>query len=416
MEPGDKTISVLDAQTPKRLKLMPDGTYAEVVAVQFTMDATEHAAEHDALGVNAGFSKLGAAIRAYQAGYRTRPPVIFGIGDSNFTGEGAGTSGAAMLGGAFANSPMQQTATLLGSLRGLPVKKTAVFGEGNSGNNSIAVSAYDPRLTLGTNWSRFASANTIGGRLLQSTDNSDYLTINFGEAVSNIELYYPTILSGDGPASSVGVYSSNNTLLGTFTNLAGSYSIGALKIAASLPDGIVKIKGITAGIVYVAGVIAYPTNSIIIAQGTWSGSKVSDYASTALPMYGVGFLDLIQPDLTVIALTINDIIAGTSASAYNTSLSAIVAKAALTGDVILMTGAPGASANFTANNTWLTLEQEMQKVAQVYGCETISMHKEFASSAAIVAAGMSYNTTPHLNAAGYAKTAQILASRIRSLV
>lgn len=51
METGDKTISVRDANTQKRLKLMPDGTFAEVVTVLFTMDPSEHAQEHAEMGV-----------------------------------------------------------------------------------------------------------------------------------------------------------------------------------------------------------------------------------------------------------------------------------------------------------------------------------------------------------------------------
>jgi len=50
MEAGDKTISIKDAITQKRLKLMKDGTYAEVVSVLFTMDQSEHEAEHRDLG------------------------------------------------------------------------------------------------------------------------------------------------------------------------------------------------------------------------------------------------------------------------------------------------------------------------------------------------------------------------------
>jgi hypothetical protein len=46
MEAGDKTITIRDDNTKKRLKLMPDGTHAEVVAVLYTMDPSEHVQEH----------------------------------------------------------------------------------------------------------------------------------------------------------------------------------------------------------------------------------------------------------------------------------------------------------------------------------------------------------------------------------
>lgn len=432
MEAGDKTIAIRDAGTMKRLKLMRDGTYAEVVTLEMTMDPSEHVQEHADLaasganlanhmqehagmGVNPGTSKLGAAIRAYQNGYRTRPPVIFMMGDSNMTGEGGGTSGARMMNGAFANSVPQKVADYLSSIKGIPVKKSATFGDGNSGIVGVALNDYDPRITVSGGWNRSANTGTIGGRYIETSDTTGQLVYSLGAGITDIEIYYP-IVSAQG-STSVGVYNSADTQLGIINMATAAASIGVLKINSStIADGVIKFKNLASGKAWIAGVLAYGPNQIIVAQGTWSGSKVSDYATLTSPYLGCGFLDLIQPDLTVVSEIINDINAGTTASAYNASLSTIASKAALYGDVVLMTSAPGGGANYTANQGWLNLEQEMQKVAGVYGCETLSMHKEFVSNAAIIAAGFSYDTVPHLTSVGYAKVANILAQKIRSMI
>lgn len=61
MEAGDKTIAIRDAGTMKRLKLMRDGTYAEVVTLEMTLDPSEHIQEHLDLA-NSGANRAAHAL------------------------------------------------------------------------------------------------------------------------------------------------------------------------------------------------------------------------------------------------------------------------------------------------------------------------------------------------------------------
>lgn len=361
-------------------------------------------------------SKLKSSIYAFNQGYRTRPPIILGIGDSNFTGEGAGTGGTANLNNAFAVSPMQQTITALGgTLGGLPVRNTMWFGEGNITANSVAVNAYDPRVTLGTGATIAATANTTGGRFIDLAVGSDFVTFNFGSALTNVEFHYRT----DGVSSAaVGIYASDNTLIAT-ANQSPANSVAVTSASsAKFADGIVKIRNDGAAVGNIAGIIAWNSaeKSIIMGQATWSASKAADYAVVTSPWNGSGFLNTIKPEVCIVALTINDINATTAFATYGTSLAVTTSLAAAYGDLIAVTGAPGGGASYTTTLQHYLIQREVLKQAALYDGGFISMHSVFGSYAAANAAGLMFNNIPHMTAAGYAVQATQFAAALRSLV
>lgn len=351
--------------------------------------------------------RLGSAIAARKAGLRTRPPIIMGIGDSNFTGEGAGTGGTALLNGGFAASPMQKILSHLTELGGLPLRNTAFFGEGNSGNNAIPVGLYDTRITLGTGWDRDASTGPIGGRFIDGQIGSGFLTVNFGSPLDTVEVHYPTNTT---LSAALGVYASDDTLIGTI-NQSGALGISSQQFTSSkFADGIVKFKNDGAALALISGCICWLSTekAVIVCQGTWSAATAATYAATTNPWTGLGHMSRIQPDCTIVALTINDINAGTVAATYGTNLATVLAVPALWGDVIVATGAPCNATNWTANSTWRTLEREAIKAGALYGAPFVSMHNEFGSWATANAQGYFYNNL-HMSAAGYSKQAQIFA-------
>ena len=75
MEAGDKTIAIRDAGTMKRLKLMRDGTYAEVVTLEMTIDPSEHIQEHLDLA-NAGTNLLAHALEHAGLGVGPVPGIV----------------------------------------------------------------------------------------------------------------------------------------------------------------------------------------------------------------------------------------------------------------------------------------------------------------------------------------------------
>ena len=83
---------------------------------------------------------------------------------------------------------------------------------------------------------------------------------------------------------------------------------------------------------------------IAVFNGSRSGWKASDATGAAggggpenSPLQVV---DQLQPDLTIICLTINDWANAVSVSSWQTSMQTLITKAKATGDVILMSGVP----------------------------------------------------------------------------
>lgn len=363
------------------------------------------------LGGATAQTSLASAIAAYKAGLRSRPPLILGIGDSNFTGEGAGTGTGTVpkLTGAFANSPVQQIKNYLPTLQGLRVINTAFFGEGNSSNNATPVAEYDPRLTLGSGWTPSGSAQVIGGRFFETATTAGDLTINFGERVDVVEVFYLVSATG---STTVNVKSSDNTVRGTFScnNASSGYSYVTVTNSA-FNDGIVKITNGAANSAYILGVIAYPTNEqvVVLAQSSCSSAKTADYAATT-GYAGLQPLWVIKPDFMLIQLTINDINGGTVIGTYATNWTTILDLASKFGDVVLATGGIGGGTNYT-NGTYRTYETQLYKSAGAYGYPVINMHRRFVSWAASNAEGYEYDNN-HRTAAGYAVQAQIFANAI----
>lgn len=193
MEPGDKTITVLDAQTPKRLKLMPDGTYAEVVVVQFTMDATEHAAEHRTLAA-AGTLITNAELSAQLAGLggvsrpATYAAITRGVAFKTQPREAAPTF-------ALNLSALASSQTVLAISAGVLNKKFG-FSGCNPANLAIRASAYPQyNVVMAVN----ASADTVGATRFSTSfyyiGAGTFDIIRYGDA-SGVDVFVDDVYAG----------------------------------------------------------------------------------------------------------------------------------------------------------------------------------------------------------------------------
>lgn len=351
---------------------------------------------------NSKKNKLYSALRAFIEGLTTRPPVILAIGDSNFAAYGAGDGGTAA-NNAQSKSPANQILSFISSVNGATLINSGFFGDGNLlVNNSIPIATYDPRQNLGTSWTQHPTNYGLGSKFyIQPTGNSDYFTFASGLIGNDtFEIHYPVF---GGLSASVGVYASDNTLIGSFNNTVGSGGLGVSTFTSPkfAIDGIVKIRNNGGGDGLMFGGFFYSSTQkqIVVIQAPRAGGKVADFSTSSTSWDGVNLLKTLKPSLTYVCLTINDIVAGTTASAYNSALDTIVAAASLTGDVTLMTGVMSNTANWV-NGNYQVLEQQMDLVAAKYNADTISMHNEFGSYATAAAAGYMYDIL-HCVAKGY---------------
>jgi lysophospholipase L1-like esterase len=135
------------------------------------------------------------------------------------------------------------------------------------------------------------------------------------------------------------------TIGGTGTNAFDGIAVDA----GSLGDHTLRLRRV-AGNVWIDGVIASKSTATRVHVINWgaSGTVAFNHAVTTSPWSPAAALATIAPDLTIINLTINDGQAATAvgplgvSTAYLTSLQTIVTQAKISGDVLLMTGAPSA--------------------------------------------------------------------------
>lgn len=362
-------------------------------------------------------SAFRSAIAAYTRGLRTRPIILAGIGDSNFTGEGAGdgTGTVPKLTNSFGKGPIEKISTWAPTLGGLVLRNTSWFGEGNSNNNAVPVSEYNPRITLGTGWARTTGSTQFalgGSHMVGSPASAGYFQYNFGSPVTDVEIY---MVVNPTNSASVGIYNSSDTLL-TSLNTNGTAATGVFQVTAALTDGIIKVKNNGAANCYIAGMIAWNSaeKSIIVTRHSFSGATAGTFNNTTNVWDGMGYYPLIKPDLSIVALFINDVLAPTSRSTFNTNLSYIADFVVRYGDLIVSTGGNGTNAGWT-NGTSVGIEAEAKKVAGLYNALFISMQKEWSTWAATNALGWEYDGN-HRSAAGYLDQARVYANALMSMI
>lgn len=351
---------------------------------------------------------LAAAVRAYLSGVRSRPPIMFGIGDSNFGGNGAGLGGGTVgkWQAAYNRGPFMQLKALYPTLMGLRVIDTAVFGEANCTSDSEPVSEYDPRVTLSGGWGVSGTPLAIGGRWFETSSTTGELRVAFGQRIDVVEVYFVTV---SGASADIKVQSSDGTIIGAFSCAGASGVSKATFTSAKFNDGIVRIKNNAGGSAFVAGVIAYPTNEpvLILAQGAWAGGTVGNYASTANPWEGAAFHPIIKPDYTLVQLTINDINYNTTVATYGTNLTSLLTTLTRSGDVVFSTGGIGNDVNYLNGNADLII-QKARQVCSSFSVPFINLHTRFDKWTSSNALGYEYDWN-HRTYAGYTEQAKIFA-------
>lgn len=307
-------------------------------------------------GSNLQLVKWKAAVANMRAGLRRAKLMV--ISDSTGTGRGAG-GGGSFLTGAYAKAWPARMASFL-TESGFKVYDQSLWTDQNS--TDIAYGLYDTRLTLGSGWD--FSADTLGGSMLRFQTGSASTTSFVPEAAfDKIEIYY--YRSGDG----------------TFTvNVDGGASLGTIDCGSPNDDTIQKttltcaLGTHTINLVaandarfFILGIVTY--NSAVpgvdLIRACRSGAKISNFVEVAQPFNALNVLPQIDPDLTIIALSINDCEDGTNTATYRSNLADLIETCQEAGDVILMTGPPQ-NTTAGANNTILNYTDQLEDLAREY--------------------------------------------------
>lgn len=344
--------------------------------------------------LEAWLPKWGAARANVLAGVSNAKLLM--VGDSTFAGTCAQPSNVNVAPFTFpAQLALQLTAN------GLNASWQSRWSDNNFTASGPGLAITDSRVTMGA-W--IGGGNTtLGGALLQATATGSPFTFTPTTSVDSFDVYYPAN-SGQGT-----ITLSINGGSGTAVSENGTFAMNKVTKTGTLGAGTLTIQQSVAS-VFMTGIIAYNSavkEVSVINAG--SGSAVAGtFTTNTFPFSALNVIGFLAPDLTIIDLTINDAAPPTALSTYQANLQTIITEAKISGDVILLGGVPSVSTYATiANQT--AINNMAAALAAKNSINYISMIDLWGSSAAIITASYGCGDGIHLNQAGYAAEAALIA-------
>ena len=276
-----------------------------------------------------------AAIEAYNAGLRTRPPTALFIGDS--TTMGAGTNGTLTTGDIHATSFPSKLGPIL-TARGLPARQSSFVGCNRQANT---VASNDARWSWGAGWGPLL--NTMGGMFLRNNTTTNALSFTPAQVFDSLEIY-------------VGTANFNwNVDGGTNTTTTAAPSNAPFRRSYTVARGVHTINIMrNSGDNYVQGIHTWDATAkeiSILPAGIYGsvigthGSSSAWSAALSIPQWA--------PDLVVVSLVINDTAGGTTLASYESSYRVLIEAALNAGaDVLLLTSPPWTLSNFSLSENY----------------------------------------------------------------
>lgn len=300
-------------------------------------------------------NKYAAGVAAVNAG--TRNAQVLASGDST-------TFGYSVL----------KTQSYPSVLAGLISKMNAagsMFGDGNVGISTFPVD--DTRISVGSGW--FSSATmTLGGQFLQcDSPDTGTLSIAVPTATDTYDVYYQT-------GSGFGTFTldvGGGVLATVNCNAAGGLSKQTVTFTAG--TNTLNIKRTTGGSVFIAEVYGYKSTvkEISVLNAGNSGRKAGDFVATTNAWDSGSRIAAIAPDLSIIMIGINDWVAGTNVSTYQSQVQTQVINCLASGDVILMSPAPSFPSSAPPYVTQAQYVAAINAVSVAQGCGFIDIWNLF---------------------------------------
>jgi lysophospholipase L1-like esterase len=337
---------------------------------------------------------------------KVRPANLLFIGDSITAGQGSG-SGTLNGVGAMSNGYATQVTKMVNN-RHMTATKGTFIGD-QFFNLVVPYGQYDTRITLGS-WTEtyiasmggncFTAASAAGGPLTFTPTMPNGDPMKFDSFV----VYY---LSGAGGGTfNVQVDALTPLVL---SNVGGSAALvsATQTIAGTLASHTLNFNWLTAS-AYIIGAACWNSADpgIVVYQDGICGSIIAEVAKTTGFQHSMT-IPQVAPDLTIINMTGNDTIAGTSISAYQASLQAVVNTCLATGDVVLVVEQVLNQANYI-NGYGDQIAAANYAVAAASNINVIDVRNYFGSTwVAANAAGYMYDNN-HPSPLGHATMADMV--------
>lgn len=319
-------------------------------------------------------------------------------------GSGTGTDGGT---GAFKSSYVSQIINSLYGVFGNPISQEYFLG---AVGVAAGYSAYQPKVSVGNNWTVTSSVQVINGWWETTTASSNTIDFQTSTEVDSFSVYYINITSTaqiqpqvDGSAAGYSVatsVASNNIGRADYT-ISGNLSPHKISI------------GTTAGSVgkfYLLGVVAWnsqATNVQFINLGV-NGSKISDADYSGAGFNTANLLVNLNPSLTILMDTVNDTVSQTSVPAYIASLTSYYNRIKSFSDLIILYNTPCNQTGFT-NGYADQLATAIQAFASANSLNAYDMRNLLGKDwAAMNAAGLAFDAN-HPNANAYSIVSNAIA-------
>lgn len=306
----------------------------------------------------AGLTNWRAAVAAANAGTGPRKTLLV-VGDSTTMGQGSGTGGSGNLNGAYPNDWVSGLATKLKAK--VPTCFNTVL---NSQASAIAYPTYDPRVTLGANWTN--TQGSFAGTMFKYTTGAvNNFTFTPTDAFDTI-IVTAVQINGNGTAT---INVDGGSSLGTISFSNAPQRL--FKYTFTVPKGThtINIVPNNDATFFLPMVQTYDstTPAIDIVQAGSAGATAQTFVPSTNVWDPLNFLKFIAPVLTIIDLTINDSNSQTLLATYSANIQTIITAAKLSGDVMLMVGPPSNTIQAT-NGTLDTYIAALQTLAASNGC------------------------------------------------
>lgn len=351
-------------------------------------------------------SRWRAALGRVRAGTGTGK--LLCIGDS--TTRGAWSNGS-WSGNAFAKAYPYQLASMLQGA-GVSANGEGFMGGGNWNAGTGGAIGYDPRISLNGSWALNNAVKSLGCETFAITSGGGTFSFAPSTPVDTFEIFY----ASNAGLGSVNVAFNGGATTTTFAT-SGSAGVGKAVVQTALGMNTLQMTPAGNGAVYIIGINAYAStkHQVSVINAGWVGGLASNIADMSSPWASGQAIPIVAPDLSIIDCSINDWNAPTTAAAYRYYMQQAITQARVSGDVILMSGAPSNTAA-ASNGKMAEIVGVLYDLAQTNDIPLIDIVSRWVSWGVSNPLGFyGAGEIVHPSGSGYADIAQSAVARLLSV-